>query len=67
MISHWKRSKIWRLRLERLRGNESGQDMIEYALISAALVVIVAGFIPVQVVPVISTVFAKILTVMNAI
>jgi Flp pilus assembly pilin Flp len=67
MMSHWKFLKVWRLRLTRLRGEESGQDMIEYALITAALVVIVAAFIPVQVAPAINVVFTRVLNVMNAI
>ena len=40
-----------------------GQDMIEYALMAAAVAVVVAGFLPVQVLPVISGVFSRILSV----
>ena len=40
--------------------------MIEYALLICALAVIVAGCIPVEVIPVISGVYSKITTSMNA-
>ncbi len=50
----------------RLWKDESGQDMIEYALLSAALVVIVAGFLPPTIMPSISTIFSKISAAMNA-
>ena len=39
---------------------DSGQDMIEYALLAAALVLIVAGFLPPSLMPAISTIFSKI-------
>jgi Flp pilus assembly pilin Flp len=37
--------------------------MIEYALMAAAVAVVVAAFLPVQVLPVISGVFSRILSV----
>lgn len=40
-----------------------GQDMIEYALMAGAVAVVVAGFLPVQVLPVASRTFSKILSV----
>lgn len=43
--------------------NCQGQDMIEYALMAAAVAVVVAAFLPVQVLPVISGVFSRILSV----
>jgi Flp pilus assembly pilin Flp len=46
--------------------DESGQDMIEYALLAAALVVIVAGFLPPSLVPSVSTIFSKIAADLNA-
>jgi len=38
----------------------SGQDMIEYALLSAAVAVVVAGFFPPAILPAISGIFSKI-------
>jgi len=46
--------------LKRLWRTKSGQDMIEYALIAAALVVVVAGFLPPTVMPSVSVIFSKI-------
>ena len=46
--------------IKRLWKEQSGQDMIEYALLAAALAVIVAGFLPPQVMPSVSTIFSKI-------
>jgi Flp pilus assembly pilin Flp len=46
--------------ITRLWKEQSGQDMIEYALLAAALAVIVAGFLPPQVMPSVSTIFSKI-------
>jgi Flp pilus assembly pilin Flp len=40
--------------------DQRGQDFIEYALLAAAIVVAVAGFIPQNVVPAVSTIFSKI-------
>jgi Flp pilus assembly pilin Flp len=49
--------KFWR--------DESGQDMVEYALICAALVVIVAGFIPPAIGQNITSIFSKVTSEMN--
>lgn len=49
-----------------VRGDEKGQDMIEYALLAAAVAVMVAAVVPNQVVPIISTTFSKINASMNA-
>jgi len=49
-----------RLALSRLLRDQRGQDMIEYALLAAAIAVIVAGFLPPQVMPSVSTIFSKI-------
>lgn len=38
----------------------SGQDMIEYALLTATLAVVVAGFLPPSLMPTISSIFSKI-------
>jgi Flp pilus assembly pilin Flp len=52
----------WRvsLRASDLWKDRKGQDMIEYALLAAALVVIVAGYLPQDVMPMVSNVFSKI-------
>jgi Flp pilus assembly pilin Flp len=49
--------KLWR--------DESGQDMIEYALLCAALVIIVAGFLPPVIQTNIGTIFSKVSSQMN--
>lgn len=49
-----------RLWIKRLWREQSGQDMIEYALLAAAVAVIVAGFLPTQLMPSVSTVFSTI-------
>jgi len=43
-----------------------GQDMIEYALLAAALAVVVAGFLPPQIMPAVSSIFSKIVSGFNA-
>jgi Flp pilus assembly pilin Flp len=43
-----------------------GQDMIEYALLAAAIAVTVAGFLPTTLMPAISTIFSKIVSSYNA-
>jgi Flp pilus assembly pilin Flp len=45
--------------LKRLWSDESGQDMIEYALLCATLAIVVAGFLPPAVMPSVSTIFSK--------
>jgi Flp pilus assembly pilin Flp len=47
-------------RLKSLYRNEQGQDMIEYALLAATLVVVVAGFLPQTLMVSVSTIFSKI-------
>ncbi len=49
--------KFWR--------DESGQDMIEYALLAAALVIVVAGFLPPSIMPSITNIFSKISADLN--
>ena len=51
--------------LRRLWRDESGQDLIEYALLCAALVVMVAGFIPPALGQSITTIFSKVSSQMN--
>ena len=43
-----------------------GQDMIEYALLAAAIAVIVAGFLPTTLMPSVSTIFSKVVSGFNA-
>jgi Flp pilus assembly pilin Flp len=50
--------RIWR--------DVRGQDMIEYALLAAALAVTVAGFLPTTLMPAVSTIFSKIVSSYNA-
>lgn len=57
--------KMFKLATRFIR-DESGQDMIEYALLAAALVVVVAGFLPPSIVPSISSIFSKIASDLNA-
>ena len=49
-----------------LRNDVRGQDMIEYALLAAALAVVVAGFLPPTIMPSISTIFSKVVSGFNA-
>jgi len=49
-----------RSKLQRLWRDSKGQDMIEYALLAAAVAVIVAGFLPPQVMPAVSGIFSTI-------
>jgi len=46
--------------LMRLWKDQRGQDFIEYALLAAAIVIVVAGFLPPQILPSVSTIFFKI-------
>lgn len=46
--------------LRRLWQDEQGQDMIEYALLAASLVIVVAAFLPPSIMPSISTIMSKI-------
>jgi Flp pilus assembly pilin Flp len=43
-----------------------GQDMIEYALLAAALAVTVAGFLPPTIMPTVTTIFSKVVSGLNA-
>ncbi len=47
-------------KIQRLWSDESGQDLIEYALISGFVAVVVAGFLPPSVMPAVSSIFSKI-------
>jgi Flp pilus assembly pilin Flp len=52
--------KRMRALLSRLCRDDSGQDLIEYALMVATLAVVVAGFLPPTIMPAVSTIFSKI-------
>jgi Flp pilus assembly pilin Flp len=45
---------------KRLWHDQVGQDLIEYSLLAASLVVVVAGFLPPTIMPSVSTIFSKI-------
>jgi Flp pilus assembly pilin Flp len=51
----------WQLLLDK-----RGQDMIEYALLAASIAVVIAGFLPPQIMPAVSTIFSKIISGFNA-
>ncbi|HLX43524.1 MAG TPA: Flp family type IVb pilin [Bryobacteraceae bacterium] len=51
---------------ERLWRNVRGQDMIEYALLAGAIAVVVAGFLPVNLMPSVSSIFSKVVSGFNA-
>ncbi len=50
----------------RLWSDVRGQDMIEYALLAAAMAVVVAGFLPPQIMPAVSNIFSKVISGFNA-
>jgi len=52
--------------MHRLWKDVCGQDMIEYALLAAAIAVIVAGFLPSALMPSVSTIFSKVVSGFNA-
>ena len=52
--------------VRRLWTDGRGQDMIEYALLAAAIAVIVAGFLPPAIMPGVSTIFSKVVSGFNA-
>jgi len=43
-----------------------GQDMIEYALLAAALAVTVAGFLPITLMPAVDQIFSKLISSFQA-
>jgi len=60
MVTHYQAA------VSRLWTDVRGQDMIEYALLAAAIAVIVAGFLPPAVMPAVSTIFSKVVSGFNA-
>jgi Flp pilus assembly pilin Flp len=49
-----------RTRILQLLRDRSGQDLIEYALITATIAIVVAGFLPPSLMPSVDTIFSKI-------
>ena len=54
---------VWKLRIWK---DTRGQDLIEYALMAAAIAVVVAGFLPPVLMPAVSTIFSKVVSGFNA-
>jgi Flp pilus assembly pilin Flp len=54
------------LATQRVWRDGRGQDMIEYALLAAAMAVTVAGFLPTQLMPSVSMIFSKIVSSFSA-
>lgn len=52
--------------MRRLWSDDSGQDLIEYALISGFVAVVVAGFLPPSIMPAVSSIFSRINSSMAA-
>lgn len=52
--------------LRQLWRDQSGQDLIEYSLLAAALVVVVAGFLPPTLMPSITIIFSRISSNLSA-
>jgi len=59
MLKHYRSAaRLWQ--------DRQGQDMIEYALMAATIAVTVYGFLPTTVMPAVSTIFSKIVSISNA-
>jgi Flp pilus assembly pilin Flp len=58
--------RLFQTAARRLWTEIQGQDMIEYALMAAAIAVVVAGFLPPALMPSVSTIFSKVLSGFNA-
>ena len=54
------RRMLLRFWLQKVWKDQRGQDFIEYSLLAAAIVIVVAGFLPQNVMPSVSTIFSKI-------
>lgn len=54
----------WKGLIVRLLSDRSGQDMIEYALMASFIAVAVASFIPYSVIPIMSLIYSRILSIM---
>ena len=53
-------------RIRGLAGDVRGQDMVEYALLAAAIAVTVYAFLPQTVMPTVSSIFSKVISGFNA-
>ena len=51
--------------IRRLWRDCHGQDMIEYSLLAASLVIVVAGFLPPTIMPSISRIFSTVTSMIN--
>lgn len=51
---------LLRTLLQRIWKDQRGQDFIEYSLLAAAIVIVVAGFLPQNVMPAVSSIFSMI-------
>lgn len=51
--------------IQRLWKDCGGQDMIEYALLAASLVIVVAGFLPPTIMPAVSKIFSTVSSMIN--
>ncbi|MGA2183629.1 MAG: Flp family type IVb pilin [Bryobacteraceae bacterium] len=51
--------------IRRLWRDCRGQDMIEYSLLAASLVIVVAGFLPPTIMPSISRIFSTVTSMIN--
>ena len=52
-------------RLQSLWQDDDGQDLIEYALLTATLALVVAAFLPPQLMPAVSSIFSKITSIIG--
>lgn len=59
-------AKRFRIALCTLWINVVGQDIIEYALMAAAIAVVVAGFLPPALMPTVSSIFSKVVSEFSA-
>ena len=60
MMKVSRKERVMRTLILHLWRDKSGQDMIEYALILATIVIVVAGFLPPSMMPAVSSIFSKI-------
>ncbi len=59
-------AKLFQAALHRVWRDERGQDMVEYALLAAAIAIVVAGFLPQTLMPAVSTIFSQVVSSFNA-
>jgi Flp pilus assembly pilin Flp len=60
--------RVWLQRVwpQRVWSDERGQDMVEYALLAAAIAIVVAGFLPQTLMPSVSTIFSEVCSSFSA-